>query len=171
MHADDGKLKWHARRRHASENSAHSSASMSSHHVTPGPLGSGVEVLPTYERIVDLCATHQASQTTNQSSNTATNQTPACPLLALHDTLTAIQTTFSNPFHTLDPASGEESLQELGMREMSRGFKAMLERGVKEVETSGIKGPDALAVIKHAEGIIAGRGIGAECARTDMSSE
>lgn len=41
------------------------------------------------------------------------------------------------------------------MREMSRSFKDLLERGVKEVEASGMGGPDVLAMVKHAEGIAA----------------
>jgi hypothetical protein len=43
------------------------------------------------------------------------------------------------------------------MREMSRGFRGLLERGLKEAEASKMEGSDVVAMVKDTEGILANR--------------
>ncbi|GHJ89372.1 hypothetical protein NliqN6_5774 [Naganishia liquefaciens] len=113
-------------------------------------------VLPSRERILDLCASHlvPAVSVAAEPPIPATEQIPPCPLLALHETLTSIQTNLSDPLRSLHPQQGQESLHELEMREMTRAFNGMLCGAIRLVQENGTDGPEVFAVLEHAKVIV-----------------
>ncbi|KAJ9094004.1 hypothetical protein QFC20_006984 [Naganishia adeliensis] len=116
--------------------------------------------LPAYERLLDLCATHAQSTSDSPSYNGALNR--QCPLLALHTSLTDLQTYLSNPLRAVHPPTGHELQWETGMQEMTRTFTRALTQGVKEVRMSGMQDDEVRVLVGHAEGIVKGQRIKAD---------
>ena len=107
--------------------------------------------LPTYERLLDLCATTATSSPGDPSHTEAGKHD--CRLLALHASLTDLQTSLSNPLRAVDPPTGHEPQWETGMQEMSRAFIRAVSQDVKEARKSGMQDDDVRRLVAHAEGI------------------
>lgn len=119
---------------------------------TSRPQKAPATPLPPYERLLDVCATQASHPSIDVTSQDAWKRD--CPLLALHTSLTDLQTYFSNPLRPVQPTTGHEPQWESGMRDVTRAYNSHLRRGVQEVRLSGMQGEDVKALVEHAEGVV-----------------